>query len=124
MSTWEERLQVLRMIEKGQITADEGARLLEAIEAAGSKEQSRSGSSPSRWFRVRVTDMRTGKSKVNVNIPMSLVNIGMKLGAKFAPEVSGVQMEEIMSAIKEGASGKIVDVEDEADGEHVEIYVE
>jgi hypothetical protein len=124
MSSSEERMQVLKMVEKGQITAEEGARLLEAIEAAGSKEQTRSGGSPSRWFRVRVTDMRTGKSKVNVNIPMSLVNVGMKLGAKFAPEVSGVQMEEIMNAVKEGASGKIVDVEDEEDGEHVEIYVE
>ena len=117
-------MQVLKMVEKGQITAEEGARLLEAIESAGSKEQTRAGSSPSRWFRVRVTDMRTGKSKVNVNIPMSLVNVGLKLGAKFAPEVSGVQMEEIMDAVKEGASGKIVDVEDEEDGEHVEIYVE
>ncbi len=124
MSTSEERMQVLKMVEKGQISAEEGARLLEAIEAAGSKEQARSSGGQSRWFRVRVTDMRTGKSKVNVNIPMSLVNVGMRLGAKFAPEVSGVQMEEIMNAVKEGASGKIVDVEDEEDGEHVEIYVE
>jgi len=124
MSTSEERMQVLTMVEKGQITAEEGARLLEAIEASGNKEQTRSGGGPSRWFRIRVTDMRTGKSKVNVNIPMSLVNVGMKLGAKFAPEVQGVQMEEIMNAVKEGASGKIVDVEDEEDGEHVEIYVE
>jgi hypothetical protein len=124
MSTSEERMQVLKMVEKGQISAEEGARLLEAIEAAGSKEQAKSGGGQPRWFRVRVTDMRTGKSKVNVNIPMSLVNVGMRLGAKFAPEVSGVQMEEIMNAVKEGASGKIVDVEDEEDGEHVEIYVE
>ena len=124
MSTSEERMQVLKMVEKGQISVEEGARLLEAIEAAGSKEQARSGGGQSRWFRVRVTDLRTGKSKVNVNIPMSLVNVGMRLGAKFAPEVSGVQMEEIMNAVKEGASGKIVDVEDEEDGEHVEIYVE
>ena len=124
MSTSEERMQVLKMVEKGQITAEEGAKLLEAIEAAGSKEQAKPGSAQSRWFRIRVTDMRTGKSKVNVNIPMSLVNVGMRLGAKFAPEVSGVEMEEIMNAVKEGASGKIVDVEDDEDGEHVEIYVE
>jgi hypothetical protein len=124
MSTAEERMQILRMIEKGQITAEDGAKLLEAIEAAGSKGQSKPNGSPGRWFRVRVTDMRTGKSKVNVNIPMGLVNVGMRMGAKFAPDMSGVQFEEIMKAVKEGASGKIIDVESEEDGEHVEIYVE
>jgi len=117
-------MQVLRMVEKGQVTAEEGARLLEAIDAAGVKEQAKSGGTEPRWFRVRVTDMRTGKNKVNVNIPMGLVNVGMRMGAKFAPDISGVQMEELMKAVKEGASGKIVDVQDEEDGEHVEIYVE
>ena len=33
-------------------------------------------------------------------------------------------MNQIMMAVKSGGTGKIVDVEDEADGEHVEIYIE
>ncbi len=33
-------------------------------------------------------------------------------------------VEKVIQAIKEGASGKIIDVEDAEDGEHVEIYVE
>jgi len=124
MTTNEERMQVLKMIEKGQITAEEGARLLEAIDSASTKGQAEgSGTSP-RWFRVRVTDLHTGKNKVNVNIPMGLVNVGMRMGAKFAPEMSGVNVEQVVQAIKEGVSGKIIDVEDEEDGEHVEIYVE
>jgi len=124
MTTNEERMQVLKMIEKGQISAEEGARLLEAIEAASAKGRAEDSGTPPRWFRVRVTDSQTGKNKVNVNIPLGLVNVGMRMGAKFAPEMSGMDIEKMIQAIKEGASGKIIDVEDAEDGEHVEIYVE
>ena len=77
-----------------------------------------------RWLRVRVTDVATGRSKATVQIPLSLLDAGMKIGAHFAPEVEGVDMEEIMVALRAGTTGKIIDVIDEKDGEHVEIFVE
>ncbi|NLG48818.1 MAG: hypothetical protein GX552_01750, partial [Chloroflexi bacterium] len=87
-------------------------------------EQASKSEHAPRWFRVRVTDMHTGKTKVNVNIPISLVNVGMRMGARFAPEVEGMNLDQVIQAVKQGAQGKIIDVEDEEDGEHVEIYVE
>ena len=131
MTSTEERMQILKMIQEGKITADEGAKLLEALNASTRPEKRPptpppmpGASSDPRWFRVRVTDSRSGKPKVNVNIPMSLVNVGLKMGARFAPNVEGVNFEEIMTAVKSGASGKVIDVTDEESGEHVEIYVE
>ncbi len=124
MTTNEERLQILKMIENGQISATDGAQLLEALEQGNTKERPESGGSRPRWFRVRVTDMRTGKRKINVNIPMGLVNVGVRMGAKFAPDMADIDIDEIIQAIKEGVQGKIVEVEDEEDGERVEIYVE
>ena len=41
---------------------------------------------------MRVTDTRSGKNKVNVNIPMGLVNVGIKMGARFAPQIEGKDM--------------------------------
>ena len=38
--------------------------------------------------------------------------------------MEGVNLEEMMTAIKSGASGKVMDVTDEESGEHVEIYIE
>jgi hypothetical protein len=117
----EERLQVLKMIEGGQVTAEEGAKLLGALGGPSRGEGRREGSP--RWFRVRVTDLKTGKTKVNINLPLKLMDIGAKIGAKFgAPE--NIDVEGIVRAIKEGAQGKIVDVEDEEEGERVEVYVE
>jgi hypothetical protein len=107
-----------------------GAKLLEALNVAPSRKTPADPTMPgapsgdARWFRVRVTDLRSGKNKVNVNIPMGLVNVGVKMGARFAPNMEGVNLEEMMAAIKSGASGKIMDVTDEESGEHVEIYVE
>jgi hypothetical protein len=82
-------------------------------------------SSSAKWFRVCVTDLTTGKSKANVKIPASLANFGMKMAAKFAPDsIEGLDMDQIMAAMKDGGESKLVDVEDEEKGEHVEIFVE
>lgn len=124
MSTAEERMQILRMIEAQQISAEEGAKLLAALDKADAKAAPAEPTTKPRWFRVRVTDLHSGKSRVNVNIPMSLVNVGIKMGARFAPRVEGLDMEQISQAIREGTEGKIVDVEDEEAGERVEVYIE
>lgn len=126
MASSEERLRILRMIEQGQISAEDGARLLEALSMgeARRRESAELGAGPPRWFRVRVTDLRTGKNKVNVNIPVGLVTVGIKMGARFAPEIEGQGLESIMEAIRSGQQGKIMDIMDEEDGERVEIFVE
>lgn len=129
MTTAEERMQILKMIENKQITAEDGARLLEALDFGSQMPdpEAPSSSPPTRgrWFRVQVTDLKTGKRKVNVNIPLGLVDVGLKMGAKYAPTgLQGMDMKEVLAAIKAGKQGKVVDVEDEDDGEHVEIFVE
>ena len=123
----EERARILQMVSENQIDAQEAARLLGALnsapsEAEGSAETVRTGRA--RWFRVRVTDMETGRTKVNVNLPLSLVKVGMRMGAHFAPEVEDLDWDELMKAIQEGAAGKLVEVEDMEDGEKVEVYVD
>lgn len=126
MATSEERMQILKMIEEGKISASDGAELLRALDRDNATKPSEplKGASTPRWFRVRVTDLATGKSKVSVNIPMGLVNVGMKMGARFAPEMEGVDFEELTEAVRSGASGKVMDVIDEEEGERVEIFVE
>jgi len=38
--------------------------------------------------------------------------------------VDGVDMSSVMDAMRAGVTGKIIDVVDDEDGEHVEIYIE
>ena len=127
MASTEERMKILNMVAEGKISAEEGAKLLSALSAQPKKKSvSLKMGQPStpRWFRVRVTDIETGKDKVNVNLPMSLVDVGTRMGARFAPELEDMDLEEIMEQIQSGAQGKIIEVEDVEEGERVEIYVE
>jgi hypothetical protein len=127
MATTEERLQILKMIEEGKISAAEGAELLRALDTKSDRPnppEPMKGASTPRWFRVRVTDVQSGRNKVNINIPMGLVNVGIKMGARFAPEIEGERLESILEAVHSGQLGKVMDITDEEDGERVEIFVE
>jgi hypothetical protein len=126
VSVKEERAQILNMISEGKITAEEGSRLLAAIKPSERQSLQRGTSDAlrGRWLRIRVFNTVSGKPKVNVNLPMGLVSMGLKFGAQFAPEMADFDMEELMAAIEEGAQGKIIEVEDTEDGERVEIWLE
>ena len=125
MATNEERLKILRMIDEGKITAEEGARLLatlsESRKAAARKPGLRANPGGAKWLKVRVTDMVTGKAKATVNLPLGLVDAGLNIASKYAPDVA---FDELVEAINNGAEGKIIEVFDEEDGEHVEIFIE
>ncbi|MBG7610556.1 MAG: hypothetical protein IZT55_06785 [Anaerolineae bacterium] len=129
MATTEERMKILKMIQEGKISADEGAQLLKALGAIEKKPSPHSRRKPrtggARWLRVRVSDTRHGKSKVNVNLPLSLIDAGLNIAGQFVPDV---EMEDlavaITDAIDEGLVGKIVDVVDDEDSEHIEVFIE
>lgn len=141
MATMEERIKILTMLQEGKINAEEAAQLLEAIsqgsaQAApppgpgwragppvGPEIPGAPGRKP-RWLRVRVTDNATGRPKVNVRLPVSMVGVGLKMGSKFAPQIEGMDAEQLMQIIESGEVGQIVDVTDDEDGEHVEVFLE
>jgi SHOCT-like domain len=125
MATNEERMKILKMIDEGKITAEEGAKLLgtlsESRKTAPRKPLSQPLAGGARWLKVRVTDMVTGKAKATVNLPLGLVDAGLNIASKYAPDVA---FDELVEAINAGAEGKVIDVYDEEDGEHVEIFIE
>jgi len=128
MATAEERMRVLKMIEEGKITAKEGARLLGALGKSDEQARRQRGTAEAgsegggRWLRLRVSDTRSGKTRVNLTIPIGLVNMGLAVGARFVPDVAELDVEEIRDALRSGLNGKILEVRDEE--ELVEIFVE
>jgi hypothetical protein len=137
MATSEERMKILKMVQDGKITADQAAELLKALESrnapagqpgapgqAGGQASGQANPQRGRWFRVRITDTDTGKTRVNVRMPLSVVTAGMKMGMRFSPEVEGMDISQLAELIQSGETGQIVDVFDEEDGEHVEVFVE
>lgn len=124
MTTSDERIKILKMVEDGKLKPDEAAQLLSALGRGERKRDVETADADSRWLRVRVTDLATGKQKVNINVPMRLVGVGMRVGARFVPDVEGVDTQDLFQALQEGMTGKILDVVDEEDNERVEIFAE
>lgn len=115
----EEKMRILKMLEEGKISAEEGAKLLETIEEPSRREGGK------KFLKIRVFEGNLEKPKVNVNIPLGLI----KLATHFVPESARTKMKEkeidldqIIQMIATGAEGKLVDVEEE--GERVEIFLE
>lgn len=124
MTTNEERLKILKMIDEGKINAEEGAKLLSTLSESRKppvRPSFRTASGSARWLKIRVTDMVTGRSKATVNLPLGLVDAGLNIASKYAPDIA---FEELVESINAGAEGKIIDVYDEEDDEHVEIFIE
>lgn len=139
----EKRKEILNLLAGGKISADEAAELLsggpavvepETPTPAPAKPESPEKAAPlgaepvgnggrPRWLHVRVSDLSTGKGKVTVNIPIRLLKFGMTVGSRFAPEIEGLNWQELSELI-ETETGVLVDVQDEEDGEHVQIYVD
>lgn len=132
MATSEERLKILKMVQEGKISADQAAAIIETLEEGSQGPRPTNRPEPptppmnktSRWFHVRITDSGTGRTRVNVRLPVSLINAGIKMGARFAPEVQGMDMEQLIEFINSGETGQMVDVVNEDDGEHVEVFIE
>jgi hypothetical protein len=126
----EEKLMILKMLQEGKISADEAANLLDALDSGketkktANKQEEKSSGKPGRWFRVVVTDSVTGRVRTNIRIPLGVINAGMKMGAHFAPQMTGMSNEEILKAVQSGTTGQIFDIYDDEDGERVEIFIE
>jgi hypothetical protein len=125
--TQAERLEILRLIESGKITAAEGATLLRALSRASEEENPTSGQEEASWLRVVVTDPTTQQQRVKLDIPIGLVNTGLRMGARFAPNLNQEEYQELMRKINEIARtrqpGMLLQTTTSS-GEQVSIYVE
>ena len=123
----DERLEVLRLVQAGEITADEAAQLLDALDRSGGGRRTSGASEaggPARTgaqIRLRVTNGNTGKANVNLALPLGLIGTGVAVAKRFAPE-HVPDPAVLREALASGARGKILDVDN--DDERVEIWVE
>ena|SRR5437870_1065697 len=117
----DERNRILHLVELGQVTAVQAAQLLDslALERTPTAERMRN-----RLVRVRVTNLATHRQKVNVTIPVSLIEVGLRLGTRLVPQIRGSALEDLLQAIESGATGRVLDLQDLEEGERVEIFAE
>ena len=87
MPTNEERLTILRMIEQGKISAEDGTRLIQAL-GGDATDVAPAAASKAQFMRIRVTDSVTGRQKVSVNVPLAIVTLGLRFVPDSGPPPS------------------------------------
>jgi hypothetical protein len=78
-------------------------------------------------LRITVVDKtKDGRPAVNIRLPIGVVKWGMKMAQAFSPQMkeANLDWDNISAMIQEGAEGKLVDVDDEAEQKQVEVWVE
>jgi hypothetical protein len=133
----EERLEILRLVENQTITAEEAGRILEALDRSDRANRPPGATAPIGMpspptppdfagsaggsVRIRITDISSGKARINLVLPSRLVDSGIKLAKRIAPEHM-LDAREIRRSIEDGYWGPLLDITD--DNQRVEIIVE
>jgi hypothetical protein len=80
-----------------------------------------------KYLRVKVVDLaKEGRPAVNIKVPIGVVKWGMKMAQAFSPQMKDVDLDwdSIDAMVQEGETGKIVEVEDEAEHKTIEVWLE
>ena len=121
----EERLEILRLLESGTITAEEAATLLDALDRVTLSPPNNEVAAPrgaeACQVRIRVTDSTTGRATVNLACPLGLITSGLNIAGMFVPEYLPTA-EAIRESVTAGFRGSLVDVDD--GGRRLEIIAE
>ena len=113
-----ERLRIVELLEHKQITAAEAAELLAAL-----GDTNRPRGDRARWFRVRVTDQRTGRVHTNVSVPIGMVGFGLGFARRFRNRPGMETVDHLFDAVRSGRRGMVFDVANDG-GERVEIFID
>lgn len=133
----EDKKRILKMVEEGKISAEEGIKLLDALEVSDNKEEKvhkevsindeeflkiEKDRSKGKMIYVRV--ISSDGERVKVNIPVEFLKI---LGTNIAMggmnlEKHNVDINSIISAVENGFEGRLVEV-DSNDGDKVIVEI-
>jgi hypothetical protein len=123
----EERMRILKMIETGKISAEEGLKLMEALEANHEEKPPQPESSFGKILNIKISDSRTSEVKVNLKVPLGIAHIIKSLIPEtelHKLEERGIHLDLLFQNIDAGASGRLLEVEDTEHSQIIQINIE
>ena len=114
----EELIRVLKMIESGVITSEEGQKLIQAMQKSEQKVARVNSHPIGRFLRVDILSTEEGeKETVQINFPLNLAKVVLKMGivqkqlnAKVGENVN-LDIEEILALIDSEVMGDLMTID-------------
>jgi hypothetical protein len=118
-----ERNRILSLVEGGQVSAEQAAQLLDALDIETVRPLSRG---TDRMLRVRMTNVNAKAPTVHLtaSLPVRLLTMSVQLGVRLFPQLENHTLAEILQTIEQGAKGRLLDLQDLEHGERLEIFVD
>lgn len=133
MST--ETREILERLERGEIDSQDAIHMIRGSgsiqgerpsqdDKQGLGEMSGPSENTNHYLRVDVHRLHDKKRQVHVRVPLRIVELGLTLGSKYAPELNDFNLKQIVDELHEIGEGTIVEVEDVDDNQHVLVWIE
>lgn len=121
----EESRLILEMVKDGKINIDEAEKLLDKTEPVENTlhEASLTKSINKKFLRVLVTE--ENNTKVNINIPIALAEVGLKFIPKDCLKIEGqdINLNEILQLIEQGNAGELINIETQDKGKEIKVKI-
>lgn len=78
------------------------------------------------WVHIRVKHDRPGEPNVNISVPLDLGVMAVRMAEPFVPQMRNTGVDDVIVSLKDNVQRDqplIIDVNDDEDGEHVQVIV-
>ena len=78
------------------------------------------------WVHIRVKNDRPGEHNVNFSVPLDLGVVAVRVAEPFVPQMRHTGVDDVIVSLKDNVQKDrpvIIDVNDDEDGEHVQVIV-
>ena len=122
--TIDQKLRILERLENGQINAETAANQLAAVpNSHWARLAPAQPAAQSRHLRIRVNDLDSGVMKVDLHLPMGVVNTVLHMGGQFSAELDEFDShhlrEMIVKSAEDGGHGEL-----DSSGSRVELNID
>ena len=120
--------KILEMVKEGTITVEEGIQLLNALEPKTTTQNLNTSKKPMNERMIRILVDSEDGERVRVNLPLSLVKMGIDINNKLnvggkSIDLNGIDLNQILSQIDGDLNGELITI-DGKNGEQVRIIVD
>lgn len=78
------------------------------------------------WVHIRVKNKRPGEHNINLSVPLDLGVVAVRVAEPFVPQMRNTGVDDVILSMKDNVKKDqplIIDVNDDEDGEHVQVIV-
>jgi MFS family permease len=119
------RLKIMEMVEEGHVSAEEAA-----IKLAGVSDKPWGRLAPGgeqvglRHMRIRVNDLSSNTMKVDLRLPLGLVNVALDAGSQLSSTLDHLEDQKLKEAISSGGIQGATSSSEKENSQQIEIIIE